>query len=173
MVMLGPKFLCKCLPWFFGLKIEDFLSLASKKWKEMQSGRLTAPRTTKMTLVRPIIADQSHMNVREDWAVSACNPLSLSIKALVHWLSGVGDSLWKVSALPTRGRHPKESRLSIPPTWILLAFERRAARPHFRLHIHCANIRGHHDLARLSQAPSHFYLTLEAYRFTQPGVRLH
>ena len=34
------------------------------------------------------------MTVREDWAVSACNPLSLSIKALAQWLSGVGVGLW-------------------------------------------------------------------------------
>ena len=69
--------------------------------------RLIVPNTIKMTLVRPPMTNFK-MTVRADCAVSACSPLTVSIKTFAPWLSGPplskGVSLWT-------GVHP-------PPTLV-------------------------------------------------------
>ena len=73
--------------------------------------------------------------VRADCAAFACSPLPLSIKALAPWLSGRGVGLW--TGICPRPRLPASK---IKQTFLstnlasLLAFERPAAGPHFRLH---------------------------------------
>ena len=62
--------------------------------------RLTVPKTTKMTLVRPLMTNLK-MTVKDDHAVSACSLLLPSIKTLVPLLASVGElAFGLMSALP-------------------------------------------------------------------------
>ena len=71
-----------------------------------------------MTPVRPPMANFK-MPVRADCAVSACSPLPPSIKALAPWLSRRESAFGQASTLSPGCRHPKQSKLSFPPTWPL------------------------------------------------------
>ena len=77
------------------------------------SWRLTVLKTVEVTLIRPPMTNVN-VTARANSAVSACSPLPLSIKALVHWLSmGVAGEvgLWtaahpQVASLQNKAKFP-------------------------------------------------------------------
>ena len=90
--------------------------------------RWTALKTTKMMLVRPLLPISRRLSA--DCTVSACSPLPQSVKALALWLPARGA--WPLDRCPPppltptlSHQHPKESKLSFPPTWPLYWLLRR------------------------------------------------
>ena len=68
--------------------------------------RLTVLKTAKMTLIKPPMTNFKMM-VGSDSAVSTCNPLPPSIKALTRWLPVGAVSLWAGVHPPPWLRTPK------------------------------------------------------------------
>ena len=84
-----------------------------------------------MMVVRPRMTNFK-MTVRADCAVSACNPLPRSIKALAHWLAVGGAAFVQESAYTPRFPASKIKQAFLSTSLAsLLAFEQRAAGPTF------------------------------------------
>ena len=99
--------------------------------------RSTVLKTIKMIMVRPPMTNFK-ATVRADCAVSVCSPLPLPLKALAHWLSGVGGvELWTgVCPQPSQLPASKIKQTFLSTNLIsLLAFGWQAAGPYFRLQI--------------------------------------
>ena len=108
----------------------------SKNWPQRNENnhhwkwRLTVPKTIKMTLVRPLMTNFK-MTIRADWAVSACSPLPLSVKALSsdcqESIRGSGEGGGRSRILDRHLLllplihcwHPIWSKLCFSPTWLL------------------------------------------------------
>ena len=104
--------------------------------------RLTVPKTIKMMLVRPQMISFK-MIIRADHAVSACSPIPLSMKALVHWLSARGESAFRQDRSPATlpsCQHPGWWQSKGKQTFLSanlassLSFVWWTAGPHFQLH---------------------------------------
>ena len=124
-------------PWH---KLPQFWELA----QGMETGwpwnwRSSVLKTIKMTLIRPPMTNFK-MTVRANCTFSACSPLPWPIKAPAHWLSVGGVWSWPLDICLSTPYHPSGWLASkIKWTFLstnlasLMAFDRQAARPHFRL----------------------------------------
>ena len=98
------------------------ISLQEMETNPPWNWRWTALKTTKMMLVRPLLPISRGLSA--DCTVSACSPPPQSVKALALWLPVGGawplDRCPPPPLIPTLSyQHPKESKLSFPPTWPL------------------------------------------------------
>ena len=98
--------------------------------------KFTVLKTIKVMLVRPPMTN-FRIAVWADCAISACSPLSPSIKALAHWQSVKGVSFWTgVCPPPSLANIWNKAHLPFHQSCLCIDFWVVSSQIHFQLQVH-------------------------------------
>ena len=128
----GGKVNCSMTRLSPGLELPQFWKLTTKKMRTSapQNWRLTLPKTSKMMLVRPLIADWRWLLEMTMLFLHVTASPTLPINALTPCLSGEGVSLW------TDIRHPPSEKVR--------KWEKAVKMKSWSFYNHTSEVKSHH-----------------------------